>query len=43
MEPIKPNPDELLSKYEAGVWIFLALIALAILGLISWLGYMVLL
>jgi len=42
MEPIKPNPDELLSKYEAGVWI-LALAALAILGLIFWLGYMVLL
>ena len=43
MEPIKPNPDELLSKYEAGVWIFLAPAALAILGLIFWLGYMVLL
>jgi hypothetical protein len=41
MEPIKPNAEELLSRYEAGVWIFLA--TLAILGLIFWLGYMVLL
>ena len=43
MEPIKPNAEELLSKYEGGVWVFLALVALAILGLIFWLGYVVLL
>jgi hypothetical protein len=35
------NTYEILSKYQAGVWIFLALAALASLGLIFWLGYMV--
>jgi hypothetical protein len=35
--------NEVLSKYEGGVWIFLALAALASLGLILWLGYMLLL
>jgi hypothetical protein len=34
------HTDELLSKYEAGVWIFLAIAALASLGLILWLGYL---
>jgi hypothetical protein len=31
--------DELLKGYEAGVWIFLIILAAAILGLIFWLGY----
>jgi hypothetical protein len=37
----RDHTDELLSKYEAGVWIFLMVVALATLGLILWLGYMV--
>jgi hypothetical protein len=37
------DTDELLSKYERGVWIFLAIAALASFGLILWLGYMFLL
>jgi hypothetical protein len=35
------SPNELLNKYETGVWIFLIVVAAAILGLILWLGYMV--
>ena len=35
------SPNELLNKYESGVWIFLIVVAAAILGLILWLGYMV--
>jgi hypothetical protein len=35
--------DDLLQKYEAGVWIFLIVAAAAFLGFILWLGYKVLL
>jgi hypothetical protein len=44
MESRKANHDQQgdpLSKYEGGVWIFLLVVAVAILGLIFWLGYMV--
>ena len=34
--------DELLSAYEQGVWTFLALVGLAVVGLVFWLGYMLL-
>jgi uncharacterized membrane protein len=33
--------DDLLKKYEGGVWIFLIVSVSAFLGFILWLGYMV--
>ena len=33
--------DQLLAKYETGVWIFLIIAAAAFFGFILWLGYMV--
>jgi hypothetical protein len=33
--------DDLLKKYEGGVWIFLILAVAALLGFILWLGYVV--
>lgn len=35
--------NELLLKYEAGVWVLLIVVAAGILGLIFWLGYELLL
>jgi hypothetical protein len=32
--------DDLLKKYESGVWIFLIVAVAAFLGVILWLGYM---
>jgi len=37
------NRDKLLAQFETGVWIFLIVVAAAILGLIFWLGYSILL
>ena len=34
--------DELLAKYERSVWTILAIFALVIVGLIIWVGHMVL-
>ena len=34
--------DDLLSAYEQGVWTFLFLFGLAVVGFVVWLGYMVL-
>jgi hypothetical protein len=39
MDDRRWSRDELLKEYEAGVWIFLIILAAAILGLIFWLGY----
>jgi hypothetical protein len=35
--------DELLKRYETGVWVFLIVAAAAFLGLILWMGYAILL
>jgi hypothetical protein len=37
------NRDELLAPFETGVWIVLIIASAAILGLIFWLGYSILL
>jgi hypothetical protein len=37
------NWEEMLAKFETGVWIFLIVVSAAILGLILWLGYSILL
>lgn len=37
------NWEEMLAKFETGVWIFLIVASAAILGLILWLGYSILL
>ena len=34
--------DELLGAYEWSVWTFIALIGLAVVGFIGWLGYVLL-
>ena len=34
--------EELLKRYETGVWVFLIVAAAAFLGLIFWMGYMIL-
>jgi hypothetical protein len=34
--------DELLSAYEQGVWTFLALVGLAVVGLVFWVGFLLL-
>jgi hypothetical protein len=39
MDDRRWSRDELLKGYEAGVWIFLIILAAAILGLTFWLGY----
>jgi hypothetical protein len=35
-------PDELLARYEGGVWVVLTVVALVIIGVIFWLGSMAL-
>jgi hypothetical protein len=34
--------DEALARYEGGVWIFLAVIAVALIAIIAWLGVILL-
>jgi hypothetical protein len=36
------SQDELLASYEAGVWIFLGVVGLALFGIIVWIGLLVL-
>jgi hypothetical protein len=36
------SQDELLASYEAGVWIFLAVVGIALFGIIVWIGLLVL-
>ena len=40
--PNRPERDELLASYEDGVWIFVAVVACALLGIIIWVGFVVL-
>jgi hypothetical protein len=41
-KPDNWSRDELLGAYERGVWTLIALIGLAVVGLIGWLGYLLL-
>ena len=34
--------DEVLARYEDGVWIFLAVVAVALIATIAWLGFVLL-
>ena len=45
MEPKPPHDqevDELLTSYEDGVWTFIAVVACALLGIIVWVGFVLL-
>ena len=34
--------DEVLARYEGGVWILLAVVAVALIAIIAWLGFILL-
>jgi type IV secretory pathway VirB2 component (pilin) len=40
--PHDPERDELLANYEGGVWTFIAVVGCALLGIIFWVGFVVL-
>jgi hypothetical protein len=45
MEPKTPNdesPDELLARYEEGVWTFIAIVGCMLGGIIVWVAFVML-